>query len=80
MSRGRYEQRKQKPKAGKIILIVLAVFLLLIAAVVIAGVIYYNSMLNKINHVEVPKIQYTTAPTETIGTSSSTAVRMASCR
>ena len=65
MSRGRYEQRKQKPKAGKIILIVLAVFLLLIAAVVIAGVIYYNSMLNKINHVEVPKIQYTTAPTET---------------
>lgn len=65
MSRGRYEQRKEKPKAGKIILIVLAVFLLLIVAAVIAGVIYYNSILNKLNHVEVPKIQYTTAPTET---------------
>ena len=64
MSRGRFEQRKEKPKKGKIILIILAVLLLLIAAVVVAGVIYYNSVLNKINYVEVPKIQYTTAPTE----------------
>jgi len=64
MSKGRFEQRKEKPKKGKIILIILVVFLLLIAAAVIAGVIYYNSILNRINHVEVPKIQYTTAPTE----------------
>lgn len=66
MSRGRFEQRKEKPKKRKIILITLTVILLLIAAVVIAGVIYYNSVLNKINHVEVPKVQYTTAPTESM--------------
>lgn len=64
MSKGRFEQRKEKPKKGKVILIVLAVILLLIAALVIAGVIYYNSVLNRLNHVEVPKVQYTTAPTE----------------
>ena len=64
MSRGRFEQKKEKPRKGKIILIVLAVLLALIAAAVIAGVIYYNSMLNKMTHVEVPEIQYTTAPTE----------------
>ena len=54
MSRGRFEQKKEKPRKGKIILIVLAVLLALIAAAVIAGVIYYNSMLNKMTHVEVP--------------------------
>lgn len=66
MSRGRFEQKREKPRRGKIILIILAVLLVVIAAAVIAGVIYYNSMLDKINHVEVPKIQYTTAPTETV--------------
>lgn len=63
MSRGRFEQQKEKPKKSKIVLIVIAVILVLVAAVAVAGVIYYNSMLNKIKHVEVPKIQYTTAPT-----------------
>ncbi len=62
--RGRFEQPKKKGGAGKIFLIVVLALLTLSAAAVIAGVIYYNSMLDKINHVEVPKIQYTTMPTE----------------
>jgi len=66
MSRGRYERKREKPKAGKIILIVLAVILALIVAVAAAGIIYYNHILNRMNHVEVPKIQYTTAPTTEI--------------
>ncbi len=64
MSRGRFEQKKKKSKAGKTILIVLAVILGLILAAVIAGVIYYNSILDKMQHVEVPKIEYTVAATE----------------
>ena len=63
MSRGRFERQKPKPRAGKVILIILAVILLLVAIVAVAGIIYYNSMLNRMEHVEVPKIQYTTAPT-----------------
>lgn len=63
MSRGRYERKREKAGAGKVILIILAVILLIVAAVAVAGIIYYNSMLNRMNHVEVPKIQYTTVPT-----------------
>lgn len=65
MSKGRFERKKEKPRAGKIVLIVLAVILALVLAVVAAVWIYYNSMMDKIEYVEVPKIQYTTAPTET---------------
>lgn len=61
---GHYERKKRPPSAGKILLIVLAVIAVLVVASVIAGVIYYNSMLNKINHVEVPDIVYTQATTE----------------
>lgn len=63
MSRGRFERKRQKPKASKTILIVLAVILALVLAAVVAGIIYYISMLNRMDHVEVPKIQYTTAAT-----------------
>ena len=65
MSRGRFERKKEKPRAGKVILTVLAVILALVVVLGVAGVLYYNYALNKVNHVEVPKIQYTTAPTET---------------
>ena len=65
MSRGRFERKKEKPKAGKTIIIVIAVILALVLIAAVAGIYYYNSMLNKMDHVEVPKIQYTTAPTET---------------
>ena len=69
---GRYEKKKQKRPLGwkKILLIVLAVLAALIAVLVIAGVIYYRSMIGKINQVVVPTIEYTQAtepekPTET---------------
>lgn len=65
MKRGRFERRKEKPKAGKIILIVIAVLVVLVGIVAAAGVAYYNYALSKIEYVEVPKIQTTTAPTET---------------
>ncbi len=63
---GKYQKKKESKsgKGGKIVLIVLGVLLALILALVIAGVIYYNHTLNKINKVEVPKISYTTSPTE----------------
>ncbi|MGN0976804.1 MAG: LCP family protein [Faecousia sp.] len=67
---GRYERKKQKKPLGwkKIVLIVIGVILLLLAALVIAGVVYYNAMLNKINRVTVPKIVYTEATTEAVET------------
>ncbi len=60
---GRYEKKKPKrPIRGKkILLIVLAVIVGLLAAAVIGAVVYYNSMLNKLNQVEVPEIIYTRA-------------------
>ena len=63
---GRYEKKKQKKPLGwkKIVLIVIGVILILLAALVIAGVIYYITMLNKMNRVTVPKITYTEATTE----------------
>ena len=60
---GHFERKKQPPSAGKILLIVLVVIIVLLAALAIAVVIYYNSMLNKINHVDVPDIVYTQATT-----------------
>ena len=64
MSKGRYERKKQKSKGGKVLLIILAVLLVLLIALGVAGVMYYNSILNKMNHVEVPKIEYTMPSTE----------------
>lgn len=60
---GRYERRKSKKAKSvkKILLIILGIVLLLLAAVIIGVAVYYNSMLDKINYVEVPKITYTQA-------------------
>lgn len=63
---GKFEKKKEKSprKGGKVALIVLGVILGLIVLLVIAGVIYYNATLNKLNKVTVPKINYTTSATE----------------
>lgn len=78
MSKGRYERKKEKSKGGKVVLIILAVILVLVVAVGIAGVMYYNSILNKMNKVEVPKIEYTQPvtemPTEVVETTEATTV------
>ena len=49
-------------KNSKKYILIAAAALVLLA--VIAGAIYYISMINKMNHVDVPEIQYTEAPTE----------------
>lgn len=58
---GRFENQKPRKKKSpmKIILIIVAVLLVLVIGAVVAGVLYYNSTLNKMHHVEVPKIEYT---------------------
>ena len=60
---GRFESQKPKKKKSpvKIILIIVAVLLVLVIGAIVAGVMFYNSKLDKITHVEVPKIQYTTS-------------------
>lgn len=62
---GRFENHKPKKKKSpvKIVLIIVAVLLVLVIGAIAAGVLYYNSKLDKITYVEVPKIEYTT-PTE----------------
>lgn len=74
---GRYEKKKQKQKRPlgwkKVVLITIAVVLLLIVAAVIAIAVYYNSMISKINRVDVPKIVYTTPTTEPTGNTEETA-------
>lgn len=49
---GRYERKKPKKKGGKIALIIIGILLALIIVGIIAGVMYYNSILNKINRAE----------------------------
>lgn len=64
---GKYQKSKPKKQSvtwKKPLIITLAVILAVLVALVIAGVVYYNSMLNKMNKVEVPKINYTTPATE----------------
>ena len=63
---GRYERKRQKKKHGwkKPVLIALTGILVLILAAVIAVVVWYNTALGKIRHVEVPKIIYTQPTTE----------------
>lgn len=61
--RGRFEKPKER-SWKKTALIVLAVMIGLLAALVIGVVIYYNSMLNKMNQVKVPTIEYTDFTTE----------------
>ena len=67
---GRYERKKPQKAGGlkKTVLIVVLVIMILIAALVVAAVVYYNSMLKKLNQVQVPTINYAdlaTEPTET---------------
>ena len=67
---GRYERKKPQKAGGwkKTALIVVLVIVILIAALVVAAVVYYNSMLKKLNQVQVPTINYAdlaTEPTET---------------
>lgn len=67
---GRYERKKPQKAGGlkKTVLIVVLIIVILIAALVVAAVVYYNSMLKKLNQVQVPTINYAdlaTEPTET---------------
>lgn len=61
---GRFEKQKRKKKGGRILLIILILLLAVVLAAVIFGVVYYNSVLNKMNHVEVEKIDYAQLSTE----------------
>ncbi len=61
---GKYERKKPKKSGPKIALIVVIVVLVLLLAVAAAVVVYYNTMLGKMNQVNVPKINYTQAVTE----------------
>ncbi|MGM9550521.1 MAG: LCP family protein [Faecousia sp.] len=67
---GRYERKKPQKAGGwkKPVLIVVLVIVVLIAALVIGTVVFYNSMLNKLNKVEVPKIDYSQIETEPVDT------------
>ncbi len=73
---GRYESKKpQNQSTGgwkKTVLIVVLVIVVLIAALVVAGVVYYNSMLNKMNQVQVPTISRTEPTTEPVETTAAT--------
>lgn len=76
---GRYE-RKKPQKAGswkKTVLIVVLVVVILIAALVVAAVVYYNSMLNKLNQVQVPTIDYSSLETEPVETTAATEATVA---
>lgn len=63
---GKFERKKTKRggRGGKTALIVVCTILVLILAVIVGCVIYYHTMLNKINRVDVPKVVYTEATTE----------------
>ena len=73
---GRYERKKpQNQSTGgwkKTVLIVVLVIVVLIAALVFAGVVYYNSMLNKMNQVQVPAVRRTEPTTEPVETTAAT--------
>ena len=79
---GRYERKKpQNQSTGgwkKTVLIVVLVIVVLIAALVFAGVVYYNSMLNKMNQVQVPTISRTEPATEPVETTVATEPHVAS--
>ena len=63
---GRYERKKPQKAGGwkKPVLIAVLIVVILIAALVVAAVVYYNSMLNKLNRVQVPPIDYSNLETE----------------
>jgi len=58
---GRFQQApepKKKKRGLRIFLIILAVLLVIVAGAVIAGVVYYNKMMNKMNIIELPEDTY----------------------
>jgi len=62
---GRFEAPKPRKKRGKVALIVFLVIVVLIIGIIAAGLIYYDSILDRIHIVETSKINYgteTTAP------------------
>lgn len=62
---GKYEKQKEKnSNLKKTILILLTIFFVVTISATIGFIIYYNSMLGKIKHVDVPDIEYTTQNTE----------------
>ena len=76
--KGRY-QNPNTWNWKKTVLVVFSVIIGLLAALIVGVVIYYNSMLNKMNQVKVPTIEYTEeateatqAPTETSETTETT--------
>lgn len=64
--KGHYQRSKPKRPGGwkKPVLIVCVTIAVIIVAAVIGGVIYYNNLLNKVNHVDMEKIVYTEETTE----------------
>ena len=78
---GRYERKKPRNQSTggwkKTVLIVVLVIVVLIAALVVAGVVYYNSMLNKMNQVQVPPISRTEPTTEPVETTAATEATVA---
>lgn len=71
---GHFESQKPKKKkrGGRAFLIILLILVVLGAAAAIAGVSYYNKMMNKMNIIELPEDTYvyteeTTLPAETDG-------------
>lgn len=64
---GKYERKKEKQPLGwkKVMLIVIVVILVLVIAAVIAGIVYYNHVLNGLTKVDVPKINYAELDDET---------------
>jgi len=71
---GRYERKKPQKAGGwkKPVLIAVLIVVILIAALVVAAVVYYNSMLNKLNRVQVPTIDYSNLETEPVETTAAT--------
>ena len=71
---GRYERKKPQKAGGwkKPVLIAVLIVVILIAALVVAAVVYYNSMLNKMNQVQVPTISRTEPTTEPVETTAAT--------
>lgn len=62
---GRFEAPKpRKKRGGRIALIVILIFVVLIIGIIIAGLRYYDSVLDKVTIVETPKLDYSTQSTE----------------
>lgn len=69
--KGRYEQQKPRQKTAawkKVLIIVLVALIVLVVGLIAAVVIYYNSMLNKMNKVDMNKVDYGALATATQAT------------